>query len=85
MCSRRSLFCAVGNACHQCRFTHCAIQVLGEKPSSGKLDYCFQVVTGQMRNDLVWSYMCEHGKIEWKLRVGERGKERNAAGLAMEV
>lgn len=57
----------------------------GEKPSSGKLDYCFQVVTGQMRNDLVWSYMCEHGKIEWKLRVGERGKERNAAGLAMEV
>lgn len=52
MCSRRSLFCAVGNACHHCSCTHCAIN-FGERPRPGKLD-----------SDIyVWTCFC---KIERK-------------------
>lgn len=56
MCSRRSLFCAVGNACHHCSCTHCAIN-FGERPRPGKLD-----------SDIyVWTCFC---KIERKKVAG---------------
>lgn len=85
MCSCRSMFCAVGNACHCRRSTHCAIH-LGGKTLVWLAGLWFPGCYWPDEERSCFCLVCEHAVARSNGScVSVRKEKKNAAGLVMEV